>query len=78
MKSICNAHGIDMSDKSCKDVNAIKLINHITRGECAGKGDAHPGYKTVVRDPTVNGLHAVQLQMGVLLRVIDVASKKQL
>lgn len=77
INSIGNAHGIGSSKEDSKDSKTEKIIEHLTQGRCAQSDASNPGCERVVSDADLLHDDPIHLQVAVLWRVIEVASKKQ-
>ena len=78
MNSVHTAHGIKVSDKDTKEDKSINIMDHVTKGKCVENKDSAPGCEEVAKKAGIVRENSVHLQITVLKRVIEVASKKQL
>ena len=78
LSSICAAHGIVVADEEEKTETTARIIDHVTQGKCAENTGQAPGCERLMSDPAVLRETAVHLQIAVLRRVTEFASRKQL
>jgi hypothetical protein len=75
LKSVSAAHGVEIESK---EEGATKILDHITHGKCAEASDDIPGCKQLSQNAALQNKDAIHLQVALLSKIHDVASKKQL
>jgi len=75
LKAVGNAHAVEIDTK---ESGSHQMLEHITHGECARGSVAAPGCDQLVKSAGLRREDPVYLQVAVLSRILEVASKKQL
>lgn len=78
LRSMGVAHNIEISDEEKREEVSSKIFDHVTHGKCMDSAEMAPGCQRLTKDPAVQHMDAIHLQVAVLQHVAESASKKQL